>query len=206
MEREHWNRRWASRKFLSWCEPSLAVVEEVEGLRPGSALDLGCGEGRNAVWLAQRGWQVTAVDFSGIALARARHLASSRSASVEWLLADLRTYEPPAAAFDLVLYLYVHLPAPGRRLVLRRAAAALAPGGALLVLGHDVANLTAGYGGPSDPAVLYTPAEIADELAALRIERFEQVARPVQTEEGEAVAIDALVRAVAPSSVAVAAE
>jgi SAM-dependent methyltransferase len=174
-------------------------VEEVEDLRPGRALDLGCGEGRNAVWLAQRGWRVTAVDFSEIALARARRLASSRSAAVEWVVADLRAYEPPAGAFDLVLYLYVHLPAPARRLVLRRAAAALAPGGALLVLGHDLANLTAGHGGPSDPAVLYTPAEIVTELPRLRIERAEQVARPVETEEGEAVAIDALVRAVAPS-------
>lgn len=200
VEREDWNRRWARRGFRSRFEPSLFLAEEVEGIQPGRALDLGCGQGRNAVWLAQRGWQITAVDFSEVALAQARCLPRSRATSVEWVMADLREYEPPVGTFDLVLHLYVHLPAPARRLVLRRAAAALAPGGVLLVLSHDVVNLNIGYGGPSDPAVLYAAADIAAELPGLRIQRAEQVARPVETEEGEAVAIDALVRAVAPFS------
>lgn len=166
---------------------------------PGQALDLGCGAGRNAVWLAERSWNVTAVDFSQAGLAKARRLAESRGVRVEWLLADLLDYRPPADAFDLVLVLYVHLPGEERRLVLGRAAAALAPGGTLLVVGHDLSNLSEGYGGPRNPEVLFTPEDLAPELPGLVIERAERVRRPIPADGGEVEAIDALVRATRPA-------
>jgi hypothetical protein len=95
--------------------------------------------------------------------------------------------------------MYLHLPAEQRRQALAHATAALAPGGVLLVVGHDTSNLLKGTGGPQDPAVLFTPEEIVEDLSGLQIERAEQVKRTVVTDAGEATAIDALVRAVRPS-------
>lgn len=125
-------------------------------MAPGRVLDLAGGEGRNALWLADRGWQATVVDFSQVALDRARALAVQRfRANDRRLVAvrtDLLTYRPEHASFDLVLVVYLHLVAQARRAVLRMAAAAVAPGGRLLVVAHDSTNLTAGFGGPQGPA------------------------------------------------------
>jgi 2-polyprenyl-3-methyl-5-hydroxy-6-metoxy-1,4-benzoquinol methylase len=193
--REDWNRRYAKEELLWTAEPNSRFVAEVGALKPGRALDLGCGEGRNAVWLAEQGWAVTGVDFSEVALAKAERLAGHRSVSVEWVQADLRDYRPRFEAFDLVVLLYLQLPVAERRLVLGRASTAVAPGGTLFVLGHDTRNLAEGYGGPRDPAVLFTPDDIAADLAGLVVEQAATVARRVPLEEGAAVAIDALVRA-----------
>jgi len=197
MKREDWNRKYASPDFLWSTEPNRFLVAEVEGLSPGRALDLACGEGRNAVWLAQRGWQVTAVDFSEVALAKAKRLAQSRGMDVEWIAADLLDYRPPGT-FDLIADLYLQLPPEERRLVLERASVALAPGGTLLVLGHDLSNLTDGYGGPTEAAVLFTPDDIVRDLPGLVVERSERVRRRIAIDDGEREAIDALVRAKKP--------
>lgn len=200
MEREDWNRKHAERGLEHHREPTRFLVAEVEGIAPGRALDLACGAGRNAVWLAERGWRVTAVDFSDVALGLARRHAAERGVEVEWVHADLRAYVPAAGAFDLVCVLYLQLPGAERRLVLPRAAAALAPGGTLLVVGHHLDNLASGWGGPKDPAVLFTAEDVAAELPGLEVVKAERVLRPVETEEGEeAAAIDALVRARAPA-------
>lgn len=196
MDATDWDRRWQKRASEGRLEPAEALTAEVAELPPGRALDLACGAGRNAVWLAERGWRVTAVDFSSVALALARELARERGVEVEWLQADLLAYEPPPAAFDLVLVLYLHLPAPQRRLVLARAAAAVAPGGTFLLLGHDVTNLGTGAPGPSDPALLYTPEAIVAELPGLRPVRAERVQRKTLVDGEEVVAVDTLVRAV----------
>ena len=198
MERADWNRKHGEAGRLFGAEPNRFLVAEVEGLNPGRALDLACGAGRNAVWLAEQGWTVTGVDFSDVGLASAAELAADRGVEVDWIDADLRTWEPPAGAFDLVAVLYLQIPAEERRVVLARAAAALAPGGTLLVVGHDLQNLNGGYGGPKSPEVLLTPDEVAAELPGLEIERAERVLRPVETDEGEAQAIDTLVRARRP--------
>jgi len=194
--REDWNRRHASaERIRATAAPSRFLVAEVAGLVPARALDLACGAGRNAVWLAEQGWQVTAVDFSGVALGMARELAAARGVSPEWIEADLADWTPSPRAFDLVCVLYLQLPAPERRAVLARAADAVAPGGTLVVLGHDLLNLTEGWGGPTQANVLYTPADIVAEIGALVVDKALRVKRPV--EEGGAVheAIDALVRA-----------
>lgn len=196
MERTDWDERYSGEDLIWSAEPNRFLVREVADLPPGRALDLGTGEGRNAVWLAERGWQVTGVDFSAVGLAKARRLAASRGAKVEWIEADLRAYAPPARSYDLVVVLYLHLTAEYRRTVVKRAAAAVAPKGTILVVGHDLTNLNGGVGGPQNPAVLFTPEDIVADLAGLHIERAERVLRSVQVDGREATAIDALVRAV----------
>src|SRR3981081_675531 len=115
MEAHDWDERYRGAELL-WTErPNQLLVEEVGGLRPGRALDLGAGEGRNAVWLAEQGWQVTAVDFSRVALDRAAAVAERSGVRVEPVLADLTEYRPPAGAFELVVILYVHLSPSARR-------------------------------------------------------------------------------------------
>ncbi len=195
MDKSDWDARYAVDELVWRAEPNRFVVEEVHDLAPGRALDLACGEGRNAVWLAQQGWSATGVDFSNVALEKAARLAASRDVEVEWIAADLTSFEPPEAAFDLVLLCYVHLVAAERAALHAGAARALAPGGTILVVGHDLANLTEGVGGPQDPAVLFTPEDVVRDFAGLEIVRAESVRRPV---EGSGDAIDALVRARRP--------
>jgi SAM-dependent methyltransferase len=198
MDREAWNQRYADAELVWSAEANRFLVQEVADLPPGRALDLGAGEGRNAIWLAERGWRVTAVDFSGIGLQKARRLAEARGVEVNWTEADLRSYSPAPGAFDLVVLVYIHLPGEERRALVRRAADAVAAGGTLLVLGHDRSNIEEGYGGPQDPTILFSPEDISDDLAGieeLRVVRADRVMRPVMTDDGERNAIDALVRA-----------
>jgi SAM-dependent methyltransferase len=199
MERQQWDERYRADELIWKAEPNRFLVEEAASLAPGRALDLACGEGRNALWLAERGWQVTAVDFSAVGLEKARRLASERGLELVLVEADVLEWEPPAASFDLVIVMYLHLPAGARRRVQQRAASALAPGATLLVVGHDSTNLTEGIGGPQDPAVLFGPEDIVGDLDGLEIERAERARRPVATDDGEVDAIDAIVRAVRPS-------
>jgi SAM-dependent methyltransferase len=187
MDREAWNRKHAAGEHHFGGRPNRFLVAEVESLPAGRALDVACGAGRNAVWLAEQGWRVTGVDFSDVALASAHALAEERAAEVEWLEADVLAHVPEPQSFDLVSVLYLQLPAEERRLVLGRAADAVAPGGTLIVIGHDLDNLEHGHGGPQDPRVLFTPDEIAADLRGLEIEKAERLDR-----DG---AIDALVRA-----------
>lgn len=196
MQREDWDRRYAEVESLWSARPNRVLVAEVEGLTPGRALDLACGEGRNAIWLAERGWEVTGVDFSQVAIAKARASAERAGVDVDFVCADLLDYEPARGAHDLVVVLFLQLPADERRRVLLRAADALAPGGTLLLVGHDLANLTEGTGGPSDPNVLYTPEDVVSELPGLEVEKAERILRDV--DGADRPAIDALVRARRP--------
>jgi SAM-dependent methyltransferase len=195
MDRRDWDARYDGRELLSSAEPNIFLARFAGDLPPGRALDLACGAGRNAVWLAEHGWDVTGVDYSSVALAKARDLATARGAEVSWVEADLLDYRPPVAGFDLVVVLYLQLPAPQRREVLRRAAGAVSAGGFLFVVGHDTANLGEGVGGPQDPAVLFTPADLVADLAGLPLEteRAERVHRQVERDDLRGVAIDALV-------------
>jgi len=195
MDRAEWDCRYAGSEFLWSAEPNRFLVAEVSGLAPGRALDLACGEGRNAVWLARRGWRVTGIDFSEVAIEKARRLAGARKVEVEWLVADLLQWRFPSEAFELVILFYLQVPPGERHQLVRAAARAVTPGGTLLLVAHDSRNLEHGYGGPQEPAVLYTPEDVVPDLTGLEIERAELVERPVETAEGERVALDALVRA-----------
>lgn len=194
--RERWNRRWAGEERVhASTAPSRFLVAEVTALRPGTALDLACGAGRNAVWLAEQGWRVTAVDFSGVALRMARSFAAERRVEIEWLEADVLAWTPPARGYDLVCVFYLQLPAAERATALARAADAVRPGGTLLVVGHDLLNLTEGWGGPTQPDVLFTPDDVVAEIGDLRIEKALRVRRTVAEPDAAREAIDALVRA-----------
>ena len=197
MDSDVWNRRYADREFVWTSKPNRFLVAEAAALPAGRALDVACGEGRNAVWLAERGWRVTGVDFSRVGLEKARALARARGVRAQWVAADLLDYTPEPQAFDLVLVFYLQVPAAERRPIVRAAAGAVAPGGVFLLVGHDRSNLEHGHGGPQDPAVLYTPGDVVADLegAGLEVERGETVRRPVDTPEGERVALDALLRA-----------
>ena len=196
MKREDWDQRYSQPNLLWSATPNRFLVDEAAELPPGRALDLACGEGRNALWLAELGWQVTAVDYSSVAIAKARDLAASVGAEIDFVCSDLLDYTPEDRAYELVLVLYLQLPAEQRRLVLSRAEAAVATGGTFLLIGHDLVNLTDGVGGPSEPNVLYTPEQIVRELPELEIEKAERVLREVA--DADRPAIDALVRARRP--------
>jgi SAM-dependent methyltransferase len=199
VDSRRWDERYAGAEFEWTRQPNQWVAAELAELPPGRALDLAAGEGRNSVWLAERGWQVTAVDFSGVGLNKGRKLAAARGvdeARIEWILADLGEYEPDQGSFDLVLVAYLQVGAELRAAVLARAAAALHPGGTLLVVGHDLANLTEGVGGPQYPEVLYTPESITAEVRGLRVLRAGRVHRTVDRDGVSGTAIDTLVLAV----------
>jgi 2-polyprenyl-3-methyl-5-hydroxy-6-metoxy-1,4-benzoquinol methylase len=119
--------------------PNAHLTAEVGGLHPGLALDAGCGHGSDTLWLAGRGWRVTAVDSSAAALAHARSTADAAEADIarriDWVEADLASWTPQQGLYDLVACLYVHVAGSVEEMV-RRMAAGVAPGGTLLLVGH----------------------------------------------------------------------
>jgi SAM-dependent methyltransferase len=194
VDRTAWDERYRQAEWVWSTTPNQFVAQVLADMPPGRALDLACGEGRNALWLAEKGWRATAVDFSSVAVAKGRAVAESRGLDVRWVAADLLDYEPERGAYDVVLIAYLHLPPDDLRRVLGKARDALAESGTLLVVGHDVTNLTEGTGGPQDPAILYTPDAVAEAVAPLHIERAERVLRHV--DGAERPAVDTLVVAV----------
>jgi SAM-dependent methyltransferase len=200
MDSADWDQRYAGRELVWTSEANRFLVIEAESLTPARALDLACGEGRNAVWLAERGWQVTGVDFSSVAIQKAKQLEDARGVRADWIVADLLEYRPETLAFELVIVFYLQAPGEQRTPILRAAAEAVARGGVFLLVGHDSSNIEQGYGGPQDPAVLYTAEDVTGDLegSGLRIERAETVQRPVETADGRRIALDALVRASRP--------
>jgi SAM-dependent methyltransferase len=198
VDREQWDERYGVDELVWTSTPNAFFVSEVVGLPAGRAVDLACGEGRNAVWLAEQGWEVTGVDFSPVGLAKAQRLAEARRVDVRWVESSVEEWTAPPDGFDLVAVCYLQLPQPERSIALAVAAASVAPRGTLFVIAHDHDNLTRGFGGPQDDAVLYSMGDVTDvaELSGLVIERAEQVIRQVATESGTREAIDTLVRAV----------
>ena len=157
MDSADWNRRHAGEDGAAPCDASALLAAEVAGLAPGSAIDLASGTGRHAVWLAQQGWQVRAVDFAKAGLDKGRQLAHARQveARIDFVLADLRHYAIGASQFDLVLLAYLHLPQQELTPILARAARAVAPGGTFLLLAHDADSFAHGHGGPQHAELLY---------------------------------------------------
>lgn len=196
MQREDWDRRYAGVENLWATKPNRFLVAEVSDLPAGRALDLACGEGQNAIWLASLGWDVTGVDFSEVAIRKANARAARDGVAAAFVCADLVEYEPAEGHYDLVLVMYLHIPSSERGAIHEKAAAAVAPGGTFLLLGHDLANLTEGVGGPKDTDLLYTAEQIATELPGLEIEKATTILRDVDGEEHDA--IDTLVRARRP--------
>lgn len=179
---EYWDGRYRESERIWSGEANAALVREVTGLTPGRALDLGCGEGGDAVWLALGGWRVTGSDISGVALKRAaEHAADAGVADrVEWERHDLAE-SFPAGEFDLVSACFLHsLGEFPRERILRRAAAAVAPGGVLLVVGH--AGWADWQDNPHPEVHFPTPDEVIAQLElpegaweVLRAEEHERV-------------------------------
>jgi len=176
VDAEAWNERYRASELVWSAGPNQFVESELSGLRPGRALDLASGEGRNAIWLARQGWRVTAVDFSDVGLARGR--AQPGADRVAWVTADVTGWAAEPESLDLVLVAYLHLPEADTTALFRRAVGWLRPGGRLLVLGHDVENLTAGVGGPQEPAILHSVDRLAPVAELLDVDRLQQVQRP----------------------------
>ncbi|GAA2057673.1 class I SAM-dependent methyltransferase [Polymorphospora rubra] len=171
---DEWDRAYAAAGLAFDVDPHPELAKAVGDLPPGRAVEFGCGEGRPAIWLATRGWRVTAVDFSPVAVDRGRQVADRHGVEVDWQVADVRAYEP-AGPIDLAVVLYLHIGSAEIATVLRRAAAALAPGGILFVLGWDRSNAVAGTGGPRPADLLYDAAEMTRAVAGLRVRRAEAV-------------------------------
>ncbi len=173
-----WDRRYGEQVWTT--EPDPVVVAHVASLQAGRAVDLGCGTGRHAMWLAQHGWTVTGVDASVVGLEQAAARAAGLEVQLTLVRADIADYQPPPEGFDLVLLAYVH-PAPDHRAAtVARASRALAPGGRLLVVGHDLGNL--GRDGPPDPARLFTVDRLRDAVPRdLVIELLQRVERSPAT-------------------------
>ena len=200
MDARAWDERYAAAELVWSREPNRFVAAECADLTPGTAVDLAAGEGRNAIWLASRGWRAWAVDFSQVALDKGRELAGDLD--VTWVCADATAWQPPEPV-DLVVVAYLQLPAAERRSAVRSAVGMLRPGGTFLLVAHDSTNLTEGTGGPQDPAVLMTAEDVLGDLAGVDVDvvRAERVAREVSSADehgGEArrTAWDCLVRVV----------
>ena len=198
MDAEAWDERYAATELVWSAEPNQFVAAEVADLPPGRALDLAAGEGRNAIWLARRGWDVTAADFSRVAIEKGRRLAGETP--VRWVVADATTWHEPAS-YDLVVLAYLQLAAAERRAAVRAAYASLVPGGTFLLVAHDSTNLTEGTGGPQDYRVLMTAGDVLGDLEGEHYDvvRAGRIARTVADGHGEAptrTAWDCLVRLV----------
>ena len=174
MRAQEWDERYAAQQQWS-AEPNALIAELLSGLPAGDAVDLAAGEGRHALWLSGLGWRVTAVDFSDVGLARGR--AQPGADRVTWVTADVTGWSADPESLDLVLVAYLHLPESDTIALFRRAVGWLRPGGRLLVLGHDVENLTAGVGGPQEAAILHSVDRLAPVAEMLDVDRLEQVHR-----------------------------
>lgn len=163
-DEELWDERYRSRPALWSGEPNRHLVGEVAGLSPGLALDVGCGEGADAIWLAQRGWRVDGVDVSGVALQRAAEHADRAGAEVagriSWLHENLTAWDPGRGRYDLVSAQYMHLPSPERDVLFRRLGEAVAPGGTLLIVGHHPSDLQTTVPRPPRPELFFTGADV----------------------------------------------
>lgn len=162
MNTRSWEEMYRSRDQAFSGNPNGVLVTEVSSLSPGRALDAGCGEGADAIWLARRGWQVTAVDISHTALDRAAAATSAELADrIGWTQCDLTTTPSPAGMFDLVSAQYFPLPHQPDHTALRGLLATVAPGGTLLFASHDPADLSSRQGHDIAPLDYCQPNDIA---------------------------------------------
>jgi SAM-dependent methyltransferase len=198
--RDLWNARYAEKGSAWGREPNQFVAARLGGLSPCRVLDLGSGQGRNALWLAAAGHRVTAIDVSDVATAQARAEAEARGLDVEFLAADLETWQPEPGEYDLVLLSYIQVPVTTRRIVHAKADRALRPGGRLFIVAHHRDNLEHGIGGPQHPDRLYTEYELESDFPGYRVEQSGPVIRHVARPGEEGDAIDVIFDAFKPAA------
>jgi SAM-dependent methyltransferase len=187
VDSEAWDERYAGSELVWSASPNQFVAQALAAKQPGRAVDLAAGEGRNALWLASLGWEVTAIDFSQVALDKGRAVEQSVSAThqIRWVRADVTTWAADGE-YDLAVVAYLQLPEQQRSEAVRRAFGALRVGGELFWVAHDSTNLVEGTGGPQDPAVLMTAEDVLSDLGGERFEviRAERVERMVPQDDG----------------------
>jgi SAM-dependent methyltransferase len=191
---EFWDERYRSAQRVWSGNPNPQLVAEVTGRTPGRALDAGCGEGADAIWLAVRGWTVVATDISGVALERAarhaRDTAPDAAARIEWRQADLLSQPPEPGGFDLVSAQFLQLPPEERTRLFTALATAVRDGGMLLVAGHHPSDLATGVPRPPAPELFYSPGEIAGLLdGSWTVRACEARPRPASTPDGAEVTV-----------------
>jgi ubiquinone/menaquinone biosynthesis C-methylase UbiE len=188
-DEQFWEERYRSAAAVWSGRPNPQLVAEAAGLPPGKALDVGCGEGADALWLAARGWQVTAVDFATTALERgaahAQALGAEVAGRIRWVHADLDAWAPDEERFHLVSAQFLQLPAVQRRALFGRLAATVAPGGALLVVGHDPRDLETTAHRPPAPDLFFTAEEVAGSLGSDGWKVLVAEARPRIADDGD---------------------
>ncbi len=173
-----WEARYSAAESGIWTgNPNAVLVAEIAGMPAGTALDVGCGEGADALWLAARGWKVTAIDISTVALARAAAHGKAQGLDVEWRHADLLAEAPEPGAYDLVSAHFMQLPTAERRWLYSRLAAAVAPGGTLLLVGHHPSDMHT-VGRPNLHDMFFTAEQVAAELDPQAWEVLVTEARP----------------------------
>jgi SAM-dependent methyltransferase len=198
-QRELWNDRYRQKGSVWGAEPNQFVVAYLSDLEPCRVLDLGTGQGRNAIWLARQGHRVTAVDISDVAVAQATEIAADAGVEVEFIAADLERWQPEPGSYDLVLLSYLQAAEPARKLIHTKVATALAPGGMVFIIAHHIDNLEHGVGGPPLPERLYDERMIAGDFPGFEIIENKTVMRHVDNGASSGDAIDLLVRAVKPA-------
>jgi SAM-dependent methyltransferase len=165
---EFWDTRYRTADKIWSGNPNPHLVAQVADLSSGSALDVGCGEGADAIWLASLGWQVTGIDVSTVALDRAAERAADAGREISdrmtWQQADILVWDPAPQQFDLVSAQFIHLPGLARQAVHRRLAAAVRPGGSLLIVGHHPSDLETSVGRPNLPDLFFTADQVAAAL------------------------------------------
>jgi len=172
LTRAQWDAEWAEHHPDGGGDADSVLQAEVSGLEPGSALELACGEGRSAVWLATLGWQVTAVDFSTIALDRGRKAAAEAGVAVDFVVSDVLTYRPDRQ-FDLAMVFYLHLTGNEQAELVRKMSGLVAPGGTLLYVGHDPSDEQMTQMGLAVPG----PDEVVGLLDGFEVDRADIIPR-----------------------------
>ena len=182
--RQMWNDRYAKRDLVWSAGPNELFATEIRGMKPGKAVDVACGEGRNAIWLAEQKWNVTAIDFSNVAIEKGRRIAAKRVVNVNWVAEDVSTWKLPKHKFDLVAVLYLHTTIREREQWLKNVIDSVKPSGTFIYIAHDPDNIENGVGGPQDPALLPAVAEITNALEGFDVKRAEVIERPVSSDPG----------------------
>jgi SAM-dependent methyltransferase len=201
-KRDLWNERYANKELVWSAGPNKLFAEEVKDLPAAKSIDIACGEGRNALWLAEQGWDSTGIDFSDEGIDKGRQIAAKRGLDVHWIAEDASTYALPKNEFDLVAVLYLHTEHDEMQAWLQNALNAVKPSGTFIYIGHDPSNIEHGVGGPQNPDFLPSAEVFTQCMTGFDVERAEVIERPIVNEPGhgrhelKGIALDTLVRAV----------
>lgn len=178
-----WDQRYASEAYIYGTEPNDWFAEKLNIMKPGKLLLPGEGEGRNAVWAASAGWDVTAFDQSPEAMKKATQLATEKEVKINYLVKDIRCFRAEENTFDAIGLIYVHMPSEYRAKVHEELIKMIKPGGCMIFEAFSKAQLANNSGGPKDINLLYDPSEVREDFKSLKILEFQDIR--IHLEEGQ---------------------